>query len=263
MNLTAISVVGSLLLATSINAQTASLKMRFVFDGALPARETIDTPSEFNLAEDSTLDEALLADRESKGIRNVVVCVDTGRGGSKLDLAPHKSQQRCLVISNVRFEPHILLARVGDSLQLKNVASDRHCPNIEFFNMPIVNVDLQPGETITVPLAGPASAPITSSACPWMKSFLVVLDHPFASVSDSTGAVSIDGLPSGASLTFMAYHESLRLDHVIVTNKPTQWKRSRFEVFLQPGHNDLGTVFVPSAAVIRRIRHVGSPGATP
>jgi hypothetical protein len=75
-----------------------------------------------------------------------------------------------------------------------------------------------------------------------MTAKLVVLDHPFAAVSDSDGNLLIKGLPVGEALVFRAFHESARIKEAEVDGKKVKWKKSRFEVKIKPGVNDMGTV---------------------
>jgi hypothetical protein len=42
----------------------------------------------------------------------------------------------------------------------------------------------------------------------WMHAYLIVLDHPFVSVSDDQGNVEIKDLPAGNELVFRVFHES-------------------------------------------------------
>ncbi len=64
--------------------ETATLKMRFVFDGPPPPQPRIGGLG----AAGAIPDESLLVDPISKGIKNVVVFIDTGSKGAKIASPP-------------------------------------------------------------------------------------------------------------------------------------------------------------------------------
>lgn len=78
-----------------------------------------------------------------------------------------------------------------------------------------------------------------------MKAYLVILDHPFASISNVDGEISTAGLPANTDLVFKVFHEAGRMHQVEIDNVPTVWNRSRFQLNLAPGLNDLGDILVP------------------
>mgnify|MGYP001175463528 CR=1 FL=1 len=248
----AVVVVGSLLFVTVLHAETASLKMRFVYDGAPPAPEQINVPLAMRPAGAAILNERLLVDPQSRGIRNIVVYVDTGRGRSKLDLPPYDGVKRQMSTANSRFEPHILLARAGDTLELSNRGLNSHNIAIAFFNNPARAFTLPPGKQHTIPLARPEPAlmPVDCNNYPWMKAFLVILDHSFAAISDKDGAIVIGDLPANTHLTFKIYHEAGIINNVKINDSPTAWDRSRFELDLSSGVNDIGDILVPADAFL-------------
>ena len=247
----AVILVASSLCATVLQAQTASLKMRFVYDGAPPAAQQINVAPRFRPAGGAIPDERLLVDPVSKGIGNVVVYVYTGRGGSQLDLAPYEGKNRRLLADNIRFEPHILLAQAGDTLEVMNRGQNGHNLYLPFFNNPEIEFDLAPGKKNVIPLtkSEPAAIPVFGNIYPWMKAYLVILEHPFAGISDKDGAISVDGLPANTKLVFKVYHEAGLINQVKIKDVPMAWNRSRFELDLSPGDNDLGDVLVPGNAL--------------
>ncbi|EMI22707.1 putative secreted protein, partial [Rhodopirellula maiorica SM1] len=89
-----------LVAATNVHAESATLQMRFVFDGVPPPVNQINVLPALAPAGGPVLDERLLVDPVSKGIRNVVVYVYTGRGGSKLGPFPRSDKKHRLAMSN-------------------------------------------------------------------------------------------------------------------------------------------------------------------
>ncbi|MEM6981280.1 MAG: methylamine utilization protein, partial [Planctomycetota bacterium] len=69
-----------------------------------------------------------------------------------------------------------------------------------------------------------------------------------AGVSNESGEIVIEGLPAGDELTFRVWHEKGKIDEVSIDGKDEKWRRSRFEVDIEPGMNDLGVITVPAEA---------------
>jgi plastocyanin len=174
----------------------------------------------------------------------VVVYLYTGRGGSDLDYDGGDPQTVVLANKDCQFEPHIVLAKVGDTLKVTNPDEVGHNANIQFFKNKAINPTIPAGREVMVELkeAEPAPIPVTCNIHPWMRARLVVLEHPFAGVSDADGHLTIKGLPAGETFVFRAFHERARIKEATMDGKTVKWKRSRFEVEIKPGMNDLGTV---------------------
>lgn len=236
------------MLASAASAEeTAMLRMRFIFDGEPPPVKQINVAPAFAPLGGPITDERLLVDPKSRGIKNVLVYVYTGRGGSTIDVSPIQNQRRRLTMTNARFEPHVLVARAGDTLEFVDRGPNQHSPNPSFFANAPQGILVPPGrpQLIPVPKPEPAPIPVHCNIHPWMRAYVVVLDHPFAAVSDSDGNLAIDELPAGSSLTFRVFHEAGRIDRVKMSGNDTVWHRSRFDVQLASGVNDLGDIFIP------------------
>ena len=247
----ALTIACSLLIGSVVYAETASLKMRFVLDGEAAIPTQINARPGVAPAGVPILNERILVDPISKGIQNVVVYVDTGRRGSKLDIAPYQGVKRQLVAANGRFDPHVLLTRAGDSLEVINRGPMGHNANIGFFKNPSRGFLVPPGKPIVIPLelSEPAPLPICCNIHPWMSATLLVLDHSFAAVSDSNGVIRIDGMPANTRLIFRVFHEAGQINEVEIDGQQTIWNDSRFAIEMVSGMNDLGDVLVPSASL--------------
>ncbi len=239
---------GCWMLASATSAgQTATLQMRFVLDGAPPPVKQIDVAPAFAPAVGPIIDERLLVDPKSRGIKNILVYVYTGREGTKIEVPPRQNQRRRLTMANARFDPHILIAQAGDTLELVERGPNQHNPNLSFFANTPRGILIPPGRPNLIPLLKPEPAPIPvdCNIHPWMRAYVVVLDHPFAAVSDSDGNLKIAELPTDTSLTFRVFHEAGRIDHVKISGVDTDWRRSRFDIELAAGVNDLGDILIP------------------
>ncbi|MAI72173.1 MAG: hypothetical protein CMM01_14870 [Rhodopirellula sp.] len=233
-------------------AETGDLKIHFEYGGDAPAPSAIDVNKDVQFCGKSKLmNERLLVNPKNKGVKNVVVYVYTGRGGSKLDAVPASNKTLTLANNACRFEPHIVIAQTGDTLKVTNPDAVGHNANLGFFNNKQQNFTIPAGQEKTVALeeSEPAPIPVDCNIHPWMKSYVVVLDHPFAAVSDENGVLTIKGLPAGEELVFRVYHEAGGIKEVEIDGKSEEWSRSRFKVDVKPGMNDLGTVVIPADAL--------------
>lgn len=240
--------------AVTATAESGDLKMRFEYGGKVFEPSPIDVNKDVEFCgKHGLINESLLINQENNGIKNVVVYVYTGRGGSKLEKVEPAKNTHELANRNCRFDPHILITQVGDTLKVTNPDPVGHNANMNFFNNKAENLMIPSGQAQEVALEKeePAPIPIDCNIHPWMKAYVVVLEHPFAAVSDENGELTIKGLPAGEKLTFRVYHESGAINEVKIDGKDESWRRSRFEVEIKPGMNDLGTIVVPAEALQR------------
>lgn len=226
--------------------------MRFVFDGTPPPQRQVNIDSARVLPGGPPIDEPLVVDPKSKGIQNVLVYVHKGLSGSKIVLPPASNQIRCLIMANARFDPHILIAQAGDTLELVDRGPNQHNPNLNFFANNVRGILVPPRNILRVVVPKPDPAPISvdCNIHPWMRAYVVVLHHHFAAVSDSDGNIAITGLPTDTTLTFRVFHEAGRIERVKILGVDTDWPKSRFDVKLNGGENNLGDVQVPSESLI-------------
>ncbi len=235
--------------AVADDSQVGELKIRFQYGGQPPRQRDVTVNRDIEYCgKFPHVSEKLVVSADNKGIKNVIVYLYTGRGGSELPELPPSSQTITLANQNCRFEPHILLAQKGDTVRVTNEDEVGHNTNLSFINNPPQNATVPQGADQLFVLAEsePAPIPVECNIHPWMAAHLVVLDHPFVAVSDENGDLTISGLPAGKKLVFRAFHESGSIGQVTVEGKETDWRRSRFEVDVQGGVNDLGTVVIPA-----------------
>ena len=237
--------------ATSV-AETGDLKIRFVYGGDPPSPKPIvaDKDADF-CGKHNLVDESLIVNAENKGIKNVVVYVYTGSRGT--DLPPQQPAKATHTLANdkCRFEPHIVLCQVGDTLKVTNPDPIGHNANLKFFNNTAQNFMIPAKQEKSVELteAEPALIPVECNIHPWMKANILVVDHPFAAVSDDDGNLEIKGLPAGEEIIFRAWHDSGSFrDEIFINGKEDSWRSNKFEVEIKAGMNDLGTVEMPPSA---------------
>ncbi len=196
-------------------------------------------------------DEKLIVDATSKGIKNVVVYVYTGRGGTKLKDVP-KAKGEKLVLDNqgCRFEPHIIHVQVGNTLEVTNTDAVAHNANMQFIKNKGQNPQIASGGKVKaeIEVEEPAPIPVACNIHPWMMAYLVVTEHPFVGISDKDGNIEIKGLPTG-EVVFRVFAEGAKgkLTGIKVNGKAEEWENNRFKLNVKAGENNMGKVEIPAA----------------
>lgn len=147
-------------------------------------------------AENPATEQAFLLD-ESKGIANVLIQVTSGLPDVEFPPAAPEivfTQSRCI------YDPHVLIARVGQTVRILNPDGTLHNVHVfgkvnDEFNqaMPAYQTEIERvfDQVETEPFA------IKCDVHPWMNAFGVVLDHPYAAVTAADGSFTIPNLPAG------------------------------------------------------------------
>jgi plastocyanin len=177
---------------------------------AAPEPKKIDPSAdkEHCLKDGPLVDSALIVNPKSKGVKNVVVWLRPDSTDRKErfpqakihpDLLTPKAKHHVIDQPCCQFEPRILAARVGDTLEVKNSAPVAH--NINFSSdAEQFNVTMQPGTSRksdrTLELQ---TAPILFKCDihPWMQGRVRVFDHPYFAITDDDGNFEIKNIPAG------------------------------------------------------------------
>jgi plastocyanin len=149
--------------------------------------------------------EELLAS-PARGLGNVVVTIE---GAPALDRPP----QAGAVLDNREcvFVPHVQVVRAGEVLEIRS--SDRLIHTAHAYDeakRTLFNVALPVSRPLVRrTLANPGTYRIGCDVGhTWMSAYVVVVDHPYAAVTDALGGFRISGVPPGAyRLRF--WHERL------------------------------------------------------
>jgi hypothetical protein len=139
------------------------------------------------------------------GVRNAVVTVEGVRGGDP----PERDVVHVLDNRGCRFDPHVLVAEVGQWLEIRNSDPILHNADARLGGETLFNLALPPGRHVRRPLARPGRIAFTCDVRhTWMSAFVIVADHPYHCVTDAYGAYEIRGLPAG-TYTLGVWHEEL------------------------------------------------------
>ena len=181
-------------------------------------------------AEDPKTEQAFLLD-ESKGLANVLIQVKSGLPDMEFD-APESEVE--FTQSGCIYDPHILIARVGQTVKILNPDGTLHNVHVfgkvnQEFNQAMPKFQTELEQVFDKVEAEPFA--IKCDVHPWMNAFGVVLDHPYAAVTAADGTFSIPNLPAG-TYQVEVWHELLGAQTHEVT--VTEGGTATLDLALQP-----------------------------
>ncbi|UUO07037.1 hypothetical protein M4951_01695 [Blastopirellula sp. J2-11] len=90
----------------------------------------------------------------------------------------------------------------------------------------------------------PVPIPVSCSIHPWMRSWLIIRDSPYAAVTAADGTFTIKNLPAG-NWTFALWHESTGYLSGLKLNDETTDRRGQCQIKIEPDKvTDLGEIIV-------------------
>lgn len=197
-------------LTSTAHAQWGDLKGQFIFDGEIPAPDEADSTKEAICAPKALTDD-LVVNKDSKGIANIFVFIPA-KEKPKVhpDLKTPKETSVVLDQKLCRFIPHAQVMRTGQILDVKSMDNCLHNtrPN-PLKNDPTnfaVPANAREGLTWKVSVAETNPTQVKCDIHTWMSAYVLILDHPYAVVSDKDGKFEIKNLPAG-ELEFRYWHE--------------------------------------------------------
>ncbi|TXT37087.1 MAG: hypothetical protein FD138_779 [Planctomycetota bacterium] len=185
---------------------------RVVFDGARPAQGAIfkkgtadKDPSVCSASGDIPKEDLVVS--ESNGVANVFVFLDKAPAGVS---AVPPTEPVTFDQLNCRFTTHALFAQVGQTVRLLNdddVLHNTRCSGVRngSLNNTVGKKD-RTGIALVYKRAEREPFPVKCDLHSWMSAYHLVLDHPFAAVSDADGSFKIENLPAG-TYQFKVWHE--------------------------------------------------------
>ncbi|HVW00940.1 MAG TPA: carboxypeptidase regulatory-like domain-containing protein [Planctomycetaceae bacterium] len=198
------------LAASAIPAQAAdgygTLKGTIKFDGAAPHLEPVVAKGKADVKDAAVCaaapvpNEELVVNSENNGIQNVFVYL---KKATKIHPDLQKSAKPDVTFDQkgCRFLPHALVVRTDQNVKVLSddpIAHNTHTYPIR--NKP-ANTVIKADDRVGVPFAEPQSENLPFQVkCDfhsWMNAYWLVLDHPYAAVTDKDGNFTIEKLPAG------------------------------------------------------------------
>ena len=155
-------------------------------------------------------DESIIVDPETKGLANVFVWIDDfDVEGIPQELVNPKKKSVLITVKNSRFVPHAIVARTGQTLVFRNRDPVDHNPHVSAIRGQSLDFLLKANNGVvkhTLDEDDLLPVPVTDDIYPWMRANLLVLEHPYATISDTKGHFEITGIPTG-EYDFKVWHE--------------------------------------------------------
>lgn len=203
--------------APSAQAQWGTFKGQVVLDGDAPAIKPLVSKGDAS-AKDSAVcaaedvpDEKLVVDSATKGIANVAIYL-AKKPKIHPDLEKSKDKEVTFDQKGCRFLPHVMVVRTDQVVKVLSddaVAHNTHTyplkNNQENF---IVTPNDRKGVTMKpMKLVEKTPSKVACDIHPWMSAYWVIVDHPYAAVTDAKGNFEIANLPEGKH-EFIVWQES-------------------------------------------------------
>jgi len=213
--------------ATNANAeekpQWVTIKGQVVFpaDKKVPARAALNVNQDkpHCLAKGAILDETILVDGKTRGIKNVVVFLRSDNNQPGAAFAPAqihpddaKRKPADVVIDQpcCMFVSRVTCARVGDTLVVKNPAPVNHNFFWDSGNNGSLNVNIGAQQQWKMPNPLAAEGSPIQYKCTihgWMTGYVRIFDHPYYAITDEDGKFEIKNAPAG-KFRIVYWHEN-------------------------------------------------------
>lgn len=194
--------------APTANAQWGTIKGQVVLNGDLKAPALIVKKGDGSVkdaavcAVDDIPDESLVIDPKTKGIANVVIWLTKKPAKIHPNLAKSKNAEVAFDQKGCRFSPHVLLVRTDQTVRVlsgDNIAHNTHTYPLKNKqeNFIVAPNDRKGISVPSVNLEERLPAKVGCDIHPWMQAWWVILDHPYAAVTNEKGEFEIADLPEG------------------------------------------------------------------
>jgi hypothetical protein len=228
--------------------QWGTIKGKIVWDGPVPKQAKIEPKVNQDVCakDKEPLEEDYVINPKNQGVKNVFVWIrPTGAAkddpfpAAKIHPSLAKPAQAGVEIDQpcCRFIPHVLAAREGQIMTIKNSAPIAHNAKWDSSNNGSINPLIPSGGqyVLAKPLkAEPGAISLSCSIHGWMKAHVRVFDHPYFAVTDENGNFEIKNAPAGKFNLFVQHPANGWLNGKEGRNGQT--------MEIKPGDMDLGTI---------------------
>jgi hypothetical protein len=228
-------------------AEAADLKLRIVWEGALPDVPRIENPFSHDCRDVDLNADRQFVDVETRGVRDAVVYVAPLRRDRGRWQQLRRNETVRVEVKDCRIHPHIVVARAGDKLHVVHRdESATHNLNFSCFANPPLGATIPAhGEhTRELRSAEPAAVPIKCNIHPWEKAYLFVLDHSYIGVSGREGELAIRGLPAETEVPLRFFHEHGSIHSVRIDGQRQPLENGRLTVRVAGPVTNLGDVVI-------------------
>lgn len=198
-------------------AGTGTVTGQFVLEGEIPtlaplvkqgdtAAKNAEVCAKQNIADDS-----LLVDSGSKGIANIFVFLRKAPADMPAELKESKEKIVKFDQKGCQFIPHALILRTDQTIEVLSddpISHNTHVYPIrnEGKNEAIAANDRQGNVKWQFTLPETLPSKVACDIHTWMRANWLIIDHPYAAITDKDGRFKIENLPPGEH-NFMIWHE--------------------------------------------------------
>ena len=193
LRLFALAVCAALaLLGVARPVDAASIRGVVTMTGAVVQKKLPVTIDQYVCGKEKPSEELVV--NAQGGVRNAVVWLQTPPPGATWPSAPEKvemDQKTCV------FVPRVVIVPAGGTVEFLN--SDRLLHNLHSASKdnPTFNRTQPRGRVIPVTFSKPEIIQVNCDLHSWMRSWVVVADHPFYALSNDAGEFVLPNVPPG------------------------------------------------------------------
>lgn len=244
------SAVVALVATAGQAAEWGSIKGRIVVDGEAKKPAPLAVTKDQHCIDKKPVNDSIVIGKEN-ALVNAVVYLRTAPGAAKVEIHPNyaAAMQKPVALDNkgCMFHPHLTVVRKDQMLDVTNSDPVGHNTNIALlaFNQLIPAMGKVP---VKVTQASPIPMPVVCNIHPWMKGYILSLDHPYAAVTGDDGKFEIKDIPVGEH-EFQFWQDSGYLKNLKFKGGATD-ARGRAKIKIAAGEPlDLGDIKVPAAVL--------------
>jgi len=219
--LAAVALVAGATAATAQDWVTIKGQVVFPADKKIPERKKLDISQdkEHCSKDGDILDQSVIVDAKTRGVKNVVVYLRPDNTDPKSEFpkdkihpddAKRKAAEVVIDQPCCMFIKRITVARVGDTIVVKNPAPVAHNFFWDSGNNGAYNQTVTKQDSWKMPEALKKENPPIQFKCtihPWMSGYVRVFDHPYYAVTDENGNFEIKNAPAG-KYRIVYWHEN-------------------------------------------------------
>jgi hypothetical protein len=239
---------------TLLAAEGGTLKGRFVYGGKSLVQKPLEITADKAFCgaperKKHILDESLVVGKDG-ALANVFFWMDKKPAGAVHPFYAAKAKEK-VVLNNLgcRFEPHVIGLWTDQTITITNKDTVGHNTNIAGLNGKSINPLIPAGGMIdeTFKVSERLPLQVSCNLHPWMRSRLLIKDHPYFAISDAQGNFEIKHIPAG-EYDFRIYHETLLYLKDVKVGSGVTSKQGIVKIKIEEGKtHDLGVVKVPEA----------------
>lgn len=171
----------------------------------IPVQSEVPVNINAEFCSHKVITENLIVDKETRGLKNVVVRLEGITKGSK-----KPPEQITLLNKGCTFVPHVAVAMKDMRLEISSEDPVLHTTHSYANGRHWFNINVQKG--VKSPPRPFRTAGVVEFNCDvhkWMRAYAIVHTNPYIAVSDAKGKITLNEIPPG-EYPYVAWHEQLR-----------------------------------------------------